>query len=417
MKDDFCDSISTIIKSINPFHYTYSKQNKNINKNYFYFNLNVINFMKILDKIKNYKANFNPKENQLKNNDEYKFDEDIQKTLSLLEKINYNKYLPRSLLNQMKINNNIDEISIEKGKKNENKENIIKKLKFISKLDEKYYKGITLDPGRYDPKYNLIYRRMKDVFIGRPKTSNKKNLKYKNENNDIKKIENINIKSVKNILSKAKYKKLTIKKENNKKSFFPNNMNKFFPQKKIYFNRFSSKNSNRISFNLNSNIQSRSLSPKIKNNSFISFNKILNKNNYIEFRNKKKFSSKINNIENKNEEEEKNREKNRCYSNVQFNNKIISFDKMPGRKKDLFIIKHETINEYSPKFEATRPYMYVKNFTTNKSLQSFKKYAVGKIIRNYHFSPNDYFIFDINSKKKNEINNDFLTIINEKYKL
>ena len=167
MKINHPDSISSIIKSINPYHYAYSKQNKKLNNYFFSLNLNVVNFIKTLEKINNTKTKFYHQLKYNKNNDD-----EIQKTFNRLEKLNYNRYLPSNLLNQIRMNNN--EESIRKNKKYE----IRKKNRIWSKLDDKFYYDITLDPGRYDPKYNLVYKRIKDVYFDRPNTSTKK-INYK----------------------------------------------------------------------------------------------------------------------------------------------------------------------------------------------------------------------------------------------
>ena len=440
LRRNFSDSISSIIKSIEPIHYAYSKQNKDLNKYFLTINLNVINFIRTLDQLSGTKTNFyhNDKKNKKSKTNRYMFDEDIKKTINRLERMNYNKYLPRTIYNKININNNTnnneeeEEISEKDRKKEEDK---INKLKILTKLDDKYYNGITLDPGRYDPKYNLIFKRTKDIFIGTAKKYyiNNNIEKTKESSNNKKNITNIsNIKSLKNKANIINYKKLIIKKkENNKKYFISNNKtnkNNTFDKNNFKTTRLSSKsgrnNFRQKIFNFNSNIQTRTISPKIKSSSLISLNKTLNKNDFNEIKNKKIFSAKIKNInidlEHKNEdeeEEEQNKEKNRCSSSLGFNNKIFSFDKMMGRNPNLFIIKQNTKNEYTPKYDITRPYMYVKKFTNATSLQGFKKFAVSKIIRHYQFSPKDYFIFDINSKKENEINHDFLEIIHKKYQL
>ena len=181
------DPILSIIKSIKPQKFIYSKQNKQFNKYFLSLNPCGNNFNKILDKIHktNTNINFHKKESKLKKINKSIVDEEIQKIFNRLERMNYNKYLPRTLINKMKIYN-LEER--QKQKKNE-ENNKIKKLKKITQLDEKYYNGITLDPGRYDPKYNLIFRRTKDIYIGRPKTTYKI-YNFENENNS----ERINIK-------------------------------------------------------------------------------------------------------------------------------------------------------------------------------------------------------------------------------
>ena len=401
LRRNFSDSISSIIKSIEPIHYAYSKQNKDLNKYFLTINLNVINFIRTLDQLSGTKTNFyhNDKKNKKSKTNRYMFDEDIKKTINRLERMNYNKYLPRTIYNKININNNTnnneeeEEISEKDRKKEEDK---INKLKILTKLDDKYYNGITLDPGRYDPKYNLIFKRTKDIFIGTAKkyyiNNNIEKTKEASSNNK-KNITNVNnIKSLNNKANIINYKKLIIKKkDNNKKSFISNNLtnktnkinknNSFYPNNfKTNRLRLSSKTGTyrRNLFRLNSNIQSRTMSPKIKSSSLISLKKAFNKNDFKEIKNKKIFSAKIKNInidlENKNEEEndeEKNKENNRISSSLGFNNRIYSFDKMMGRN-NIFIIKENTKNEYTPKYDITRPYMAVKKFTNATSYKDLK---------------------------------------------
>ncbi len=219
MKIKHPDSISSIIKSINPYHYAYSKQSKKLNNYFFSLNLNVINFIKTLEKINNTKTKFYHQLKYNKNNDD-----EIQKTFNRLEKLNYNRYLPSNLLNQIKMNN---EENIRKNKKYE----IRKKNRVNSKLDDKFYYDTTLDPGRYDPKYNLVYKRIKDVYFDRPNTSTKKiYLENSNENKKIK--------------TKNKYKKLIIKDKNNKElkenNIF-NNINRLSPVNSFSINKLNTK--------------------------------------------------------------------------------------------------------------------------------------------------------------------------------
>ena len=428
MRRNYSDSIFQIIKTIKPVHYAfaYSKQNKDYNKHFLSLDLNVINFFKNLDKINKTNTNFHQNDFKKIKNYKYIVDGEIHKNLNLLEKKIYAKYLPRTILNKMNIiNNDEEEEHLENGKKTKNVENKIKKLKFISKLDERYYNGITLDPGRYDPKYNLIYKRTKDVFIGRPKTSyinhNNNEINYENTK-EKKNLHNLKTKLIEDIKdNKTVYNKRYINNTNYKKN---NNIIKSSSQYNFKTSRFSRSSMNRfnIVFNKNTyknnNIHSRALTPKINS---ISLKKNPKKNNYNKYRNNKIFSSakkkNINlDLENKNEEE-KNKEMERNKSSKGILTKMFSFDKMMGRRKDLFIIRENTKNVYTPKYDIIRPYMYVKQFVNKINLKGYKKYAVGKIIRNYGFSPKEYFIFDINSKRQNEINDDFLNFINEKYKL
>lgn len=108
LRRNFSDSISSIIKSIEPIHYAYSKQNKDLNKYFLTINLNVINFIRTLDQLSGTKTNFyhNDKKNKKSKTNRYMFDEDIKKTINRLERMNYNKYLPRTIYNKININNN-----------------------------------------------------------------------------------------------------------------------------------------------------------------------------------------------------------------------------------------------------------------------------------------------------------------------
>ena len=411
------DSILSIIKTIKP----YSKLNTKYNKYFVSFNFNIVNYFKAIDNIS--KKKLHNKELKFK----YLADKEIQKTINRLEKMNYSKYLPRALLNKMKIYNNFEEI-----KKN-NIINRIKRLKKISQLDDKYYNEITLDPGRYDPKYNLVYKRTQNIRIGRPKTTLKKyNLEKSSDNNN----ESNNIKLTKGIKKKNKYKKLKIKNnemnigKNKDNIILSNDMKIREPFRTKYNNNFNIKNNiimNKHFSIYNKKIQlNRTLSPpNIKTKSSISlYINNNNKNNIIEHKNKKIFSARNQNYNynfdfgnNINEEENINKEMNRCSSSTGFNKGIITFDKIPGRKSNIFNIKEETKNIYYPNYEVIRPHMYVKQFTVKTNLNNYKRYAVGKIIRNYGFSPKDYFIFDINSKKESDIDNNFLSNINRKYNI
>ena len=257
MRRNYSDSIFQIIKTIKPVHYAfaYSKQNKDYNKHFLSLDLNVINFFKNLDKINKTNTNFHQNDFKKIKNYKYIVDGEIHKNLNLLEKKNYSKYLPRTILNKMNIiNNDEEEEHLENGKKTKNVENKIKKLKFISKLDERYYNGITLDPGRYDPKYNLIYKRTKDVFIGRPKTSyinhNNNEINYENTK-EKKNLHNLKTKLIEDIKdNKTVYNKRYINNTNYKKN---NNIIKSSSQYNFKTSRFSRSSMNRFNIVFNKN--------------------------------------------------------------------------------------------------------------------------------------------------------------------
>jgi hypothetical protein len=353
--------------------------------------------------------------------------------------------LPRHLLKQKKVENNIEE-NIEKNFKDEKR----KHFQLISKLDEKYYYDITLDPGRYDPNYNFVYKRIKNTLFDRPKTCIKNNNLNKNEKNaphkEVLKIKKNKYKTL-NITTNEKEKENRSKNKNKTKNkikkdiiLFNNNDHKTSGVKSFNFNFNAKKLKNKYKIkdlkkNLsisnsigNINTLSRTLSPKINintnnngnnlNHNFI-LKKTKNKKNrtfFSAFSSNMKKQKNNSEIEKKDEEEKKENGLNRCRSCTGACRGIISFDKMTGRD-NIFNINNDVKNIYFPNYETIRPHLNIKKFNTKKSLQSFKKYAVGKIIRNYHFSPIDYFIFDINTRKEDVCNDNFLSFIGEKYKL
>ena len=409
---DYSDTLTSIIKSITPVKYVFSNQSKKFDNFFLYKNLD--HFVKTFDKNYRSKSAFYqelPKKDSDNNNYKYIYEKDIERTFNLLEKMkNTNKYLPRSLLNRNRNKNNnklyTNNIKSIKNDKNNEKKNKNKNKEKEEKHNENFFHNITLDPGRYDPKYTLIFKRMINIYFGKERKfcSKMGELNNINENNKA----NKNNKDNKDKDKTPKYKKLTIKNDNDddessKKLILSNDINlssdklNYFKRNRINSNYKINNNLKKIFpspiFNFNS---PRALSPQNKKSSFISLNKKDNNNNK-----KKIFSAKLKNkflyLENKNKEDKKLLMK-RCLSNMRLNNNMLSFDKMRGRGKNFFKVKEEIKSQYSPKYETIRPRMRVKEFTIKKSLQSFKRYAVGKIIRNYYCPPS-YFIFDINNNK------------------
>ena len=88
---------------------------------------------------------------------------------------------------------------------------------------------------------------------------------------------------------------------------------------------------------------------------------------------------------------------------------------MTGRKQKKVDIRADYRSSiYKPNYEIVTP-KYIRRKTKLEKFQNFKRYAVGKIIRNYYcFSPSDYFIFDIN-KNNRTFDKNYINKINIKY--
>ena len=413
------DAINSIIKTINPVHPAYSQQNKNYNKYFLSLNLDVINFVKTLNRLYHKKITANSKLYNIlykKNNkNKFVYEEEIQRTLNKLKKMRDNKYIPKTLIDKFKfmevsekMRNNEEKINNEMNKKNKN-------IKI--KSSDNFYDEITLDPGRYDPKYNLIFKKIPNVFFKKYSHSNKNNNLNKNKKN-INKIlfEKKNEKKEKS-KSKEKNNTINIKKKKKKKKriystdsiehkIFSSSMINFKPSK-IFTPKFQNYNLNIINLN--------------------KLNKTQNSNFYQKFNDLKKkykiFSANINLKYPKSNEIVNNNEiNNRAKSSKNSNANIICFDKMKGRNNNLFDIKMETKNiSYNPNYDVITPGFHLKNYDKKEKWQKYKKFMVGKIIRNYHYSsPSEYFIFDANKKKKydyNSITNDKNFVNKIKYKL
>jgi len=412
MSTDYSDELTSIIKSIESVKFVFSKKSKDLDRYFIYKNLD--NFVKTFDKTDRSKSAFFPL--SPKNNNKYIYENDIQKTFKLLEKIKTtNKYLPKSLRekNQQKLIKNNSENNI----KNRENKSFTRMLNNIQP-PENFFDRITLDPGRYNPKYSLRFKRIINTYFKYPKINlkktelNNKKEKEKENENVISKYEYKRVKSFNKNKNKKEFNKTYSKEKKEKYSLLKNYINQSSSQ--ININLVSNtKNINSKehinSFNktssqpLNININSKALTPK---NEKITLKKYYNKKIFSATNKKHNF-----NLENKNEKEEKD-EINKFGSSIGFHKNIISFDKIRGRKKNLFEVREEIKTTYVPKYETIRPKMRIKEFNLRKSLRSFKKYAVGKIIRNYHCTPN-YFIFDINQNKN--IERDYRYIFEKKY--
>ena len=261
----------------------------------------------------------------------------------------------------------------------------------------------TLAPGKYNPKYDYVRRKYPIVILGKSKKYNSISLKDK-----------IKSKSRNNIKEKNSDSLKTQTKISENK-----NTNSFYYLKK-YKNIQNSPKINKN--NCEDAIINKSETFKINKNPEINKkrNKLINikESTLSNINNKNSVSLPIL-IEKKNEENEvkennETEENNEIKEFTDFLNELklhkifyesktklkcpVSFEKMPGRKE---IVNNQNSEvSYSPNYNSIRPHIPSTIFRYRKTFQNFKKYITGKIIRSYCYTPDSYFIFQINKQRR-----------------
>ena len=430
------DNIITIIKTLKPIKNIYSKQNKDFDKYFHGLSLKyLVDHMKIQKK---YNPYLNPGESLDEPDNNSIMNINFKSTFNYLDELNKVKSLPTI----KKISNNIKIIKNKtKGKKNKK---ILEKKKQdeISNLVRKkmWDENVTLDPGRYYPKYDYIRKKIPCAFIGKPKITEedyiiqneekkeetekkikkeKINIQEKKEEND-----NINNKDIKNanpknkiILNESDSSKILLDKINSnldspKKNNMNNRSNILYPSanKKMKISQKTDKFSSSIIKHQNtasswSNTleldSSKKLSEQYKtrdNNRNISLENSSKFNYYstqkINFKTNKRYSL-----------------KNMSMSNLKC---PIIFDKMQGRDElDELDKKSKAVYRinYNPDYNALRPHIPTIKFKSVRQYQDFKKYINGKIIRSYWYNPQQYFVFEYKENKENDMNGNYGNIM------
>ena len=430
------DNIITIVKTLKPIKNIYSKQNKDFDKYFHGLSLKyLVDHMKIQKK---YNPYLNPGESLDEPDNNSIMNINFKSTFNYLDELNKVKSLPTI----KKISNNIKIIKNKtKGKKNKK---ILEKKKQdeISNLIRKkmWDENVTLDPGRYYPKYDYIRKKIPCAFIGKPKITEedyiiqneekkeetekkikkeKINIQEKKEEND-----NINNKDIKNanpknkiILNESDSSKILLDKINSnldspKKNNMNNRSNILYPSanKKMKISQKTDKFSSSIIKHQNtasswSNTleldSSKKLSEQYKtrdNNRNISLENSSKFNYYstqkINFKTKKRYSL-----------------KNMSMSNLKC---PIIFDKMQGRDElDELDKKSKAVYRinYNPDYNALRPHIPTIKFKSVRQYQDFKKYINGKIIRSYWYNPQQYFVFEYKENKENDMNGNYGNIM------
>ena len=426
MAEENFGNISTIIRSIKPIKYLFSKESRDFEK--YFRGPNLKSLLKTLNtkpkvhdffisNYNNHKQNNNNKNNFIEVN--------LKSTLNHIENLSNFKYLPSNLMNKLQDkekNENCIEYYNYKNKPKKLKLNKNKK-KSSSAKQVNIFINQTSDPGRYDPNYDLVKKRIPVAYIksSKEELKNLKQTKSKSQNNFFLKNKNINneksylINSINNLDIKNNCKDKNKDNITSRKKTF--NFRRMF-KKKSTINDFENDHtykhlkflhdhqkklsSAQISFSKNKNnsnnknILSNLSSPK-KNKTSVNFYKKLD----------------INKNDEKKEDDSLLKDKY-LSPNPHLNKCLIDFEKMSGRDRKLNIYPVSySKSTYSPKYEITRPRIHSPIFKFKSSFQDYKKYVTGKLIRSYCFAQFDYFVMDINKNKKcDDLNGNYRHVIN-----
>ena len=160
------DNIISIVKSLRPINYLYSKQNKDYDK--FFRSSSLKGLIRQINARPKYNEFLKPGESleELNNKNNTILNVNFKSTFNYLEELSNLKNLPMVLVNKKlfkrgRFNDDYAEHSLnsnEKRKKNKENEKKKKKEK-IAQIKNSGDADVTLDPGRYHPNYNFIKKR------------------------------------------------------------------------------------------------------------------------------------------------------------------------------------------------------------------------------------------------------------------
>ena len=430
------DNIITIVKTLKPIKNIYSKQNKDFDKYFHGLSLKyLVDHMKIQKK---YNPYLNPGESLDEPDNNSIMNINFKSTFNYLDELNKVKSLPTI----KKISNNIKIIKNKtKGKKNKK---ILEKKKQdeISNLIRKkmWDENVTLDPGRYYPKYDYIRKKIPCAFIGKPKITEEdyiiqneekkeeteKKIKKEKINIQEKKEENNNIndKDIKNANPKNK---IILKESDSSKILLDKiNSNLDSPKKNNMNNR-----SNILCPSANKKMKISQKTDKFSSSILKHQNTASSWSNTLELDSSKKLSEQYKTRDNNRNISLENSSKFNYYSTQKINFKTnkryslknmsmsnlkcpIIFDKMQGRDElDELDKKSKAVYRinYNPDYNALRPHIPTIKFKSVRQYQDFKKYINGKIIRSYWYNPQQYFVFEYKENKENDMNGNYGNIM------
>ena len=425
------DNIISIVKSLHPINYLYSKQNKDYDK---YFRGSTL---KELIKQINTKRIFNDlmKPGETLEETNYKkntyMDVNFKSTFNYIKELSTLKNLPLVSMdkNYIKRGRYYSDYKLHKLNSNEKKIKLLeeekkKKLEKISLIKNGGDAEVTLDPGRYHPNYDFIKRRYPCAYLGKPKAkenSFSKETKEDIEEDEIKEIEqentnnpnenendisnqNINLDKNKSHIEETSSNKL-IKFNRNTNYKKTKKMNisspNFFSMPK---GALSSKNfSNKYKLRKIKKLKELNTANSWTNNLYLNKSKkidgqheILDEKNRTTYKRIKKMPNKSSSMENL-----------RC---------PIVFDRMPGRDRPINFVdgnKDACKSNYNPDYDIIRPHIPSTIFKCKRKFENFKKYITGKIIRSYCYSPDNYFVFEIKHNRDNNFLGNYKTILSK----
>ena len=423
------DNIISIVKSLHPINYLYSKQNRDYDK---YFRSSSL---KGLIKQINSRPIFNdlmkPGESfeEMNNKKNTFMDVNFKSTFHYIQELSNLKNLPMVSLDKYyykrdRYNSDYKQqiLNNKEKKRKMLEEEKKKKLEKISQIKNSGDAEVTLDPGRYHPNYNFIKRRYPCAYLGKPKT--KEDSFYKEEKKDIEKDiievieqentntnnENENDTSNQNInLNKNHFAETSF----NKSTKSNRNIN-YIKTKKMNFSspNFYSMQKGALSCkNISNKYKLRQLNKSKEHNTATSWS------NNLDLDKSKNISEQLKIFNEKNKTTYKIIKKKPNKSSSLGNLRCpIVFDKMPGRDRPINFIdsnKDACRINYNPHYDIIRPHIPSTIFKCKRKFQNFKKYITGKIIRSYCYSPDNYFVFEIKNNKDNNILGKYSSILSK----
>ena len=438
------DNIISILKSIAPIKYKYSRKNREFDKTF--KNMSLENLLRTLDYHPKIYDEYAPSPEFLNHKNQY--DINFQNSCNYIKELSDLNNLPLVMNNRNCLKNgtfNPDYETNPVKNKEEQKQILLEKEKRkkervqdrLERLKKWRQSDSNLDPGKYHPNYDFIKRKITSVYIREPivkinkKLENEKNSE-KNKSENQKEENKNNINNINKINIKESSKELNKDEKNNDQ-----NNNKL--NNSVNLNDSHSLNDNSSIINNNSskisiirnikkktirNIKHRNNSNLEKNSSTLteynntmdnnkstnieelpSFNhlKVNNHINSVKDKVTKNFSLpkigtkkiKIKPIKNK-------KYRYRSSSSMgNLNRNPIIFKKMLGRDDVLFNNQNLNLISYFPNYKCMMPHIPATIFKYKKNEQNYKKYITGKIIRGYNYKTEKYFVFDY--KNQNQI--------------
>ena len=388
------DSLS-LIRSIKPITFSYSKQGKDYAKFFSSTSLKTL-LKKGIKKIKvasKFQLPVLQESKKVKDDDlvnikiksSFKYVTDLSSLKDFHVSSIKKKKITQEYIDKMKLYKELFCITKEKIVDMEFRKKRYEKIKekyseFKSYIDKEF----SLDPGKYYPKYSILYKRNPVTVFGTAGLKNKSekfiiktndygdnNLKRLNKN-----------RSADNLSIKKRFKTKSEKNKKKDKDKYQSHTKKFVNSKNIKIIPLSQtvKNSNKYN-TIDESLQIENV-------------------NSIEFPKDKKLSTSLN--FNKSTTRQGLLKTSKSFSNT---NKIkcpIVFNKMPGRERKAVVTSGLGNDvDYTPKYDIIRPHVPTTIFKHSFDFSKFKKYINGKIIRNYCYTPDQYFVLEINKKMEN----------------